>query len=416
MNSQRSLIVGVFVLAGLVLLGVMIYWFGQMALYIRGGYMVHGHLPSAVGVREGKRVHMDGIDIGEVRDARTSQPQRPGVWCDMHVNPGVLIPSDADFVAQQSTIGDLYLDFQTVAKKTPEMLLKAAEQMNLKFRKDQFGLWHARAAEPLWPPPAWQFNIVGRPLWNTNLPPLYLPTDNTARIDGRIVAPSLLPEELVADVRKGLSTLKALEPMAVNIQKLTEPRTLKEAEAGQPRNLWTMIEQFELTARDLQAQLNTKDSRFNQLLADADLSAKKLQETLDKAQKTLDAADAAFKKIGGKTDALADNLSKTSDDARELVKKLDKAVEDATATMKTVNQTFDDLNKGQGPLGKLASSAGQTFENINKGQGTLGKLATNDELYRALTTLMENLKQVADNTDRLMTLWREKGLLAKEGK
>jgi hypothetical protein len=29
---------------------------------------------------------------------------------------------------------------------------------------------------------------------------------------------------------------------------------------------------------------------------------------------------------------------------------------------------------------------------------------------------MENLKQVADNTDRLMTLWREKGLLAKEGK
>jgi ABC-type transporter Mla subunit MlaD len=350
MNEKRSIIVGLFVLVGAALLGVMIFWFGQVAFLIRGGYVVHGHLPSAVGVRAGKRVHMDGIDCGEVQNVRTSQPQKAGVWVDMHINRGILIPTDAAFVAQQSTIGDLYLDFQTTLKKPPE-------------------------AAPA--------------------PPSSLPTDGTAYIEGHVVAPSLLPEELVADVRKGLSTLKALEPVAANIQKLTEPRTLKDVEAGQPRNLWTMIEQFEVTGKTLQDQLDKKDSSFNTLLAEADISAKKLQETLDAAKKTLAAADETFKKLGAKTDTLADDLAKSTGDARDLIKKLDKAVEGATTTMNTVNRTF---------------------ENINKGQGTLGKLATDDELHRALTTLLEDLQSVADNADRLIIMWRKEGITAKEGK
>jgi len=357
MNEKRSTIVGLFVLVGAALLGVMIFWFGQVAFLIRGGYVVHGHLPSAVGVRAGKRVHMDGIDCGEVQNVRTSQPQKAGVWVDMHINRGMLIPTDAAFVAQQSTIGDLYLDFQTTLKKPPEA-----------------------APAPPAPPPA---------------PPSFMPTDGTAYIEGRVVAPSLLPEELVADVRKGLSTLKALEPVAANIQKLTEPRTLKDVEAGQPRNVCTMIEQFEITGKKLQDQLDKKDSSFNTLLADADLSAKKLQETLDAAKKTLAAADETFKKLGAKTDTLADDLTKGAGDARDLIKKLDKAVEGATATMNAVNRTF---------------------ENINKGQGTLGKLATDDELHRALTTLLEDLQSVADNADRLIIMWRKEGFMAKEGK
>jgi phospholipid/cholesterol/gamma-HCH transport system substrate-binding protein len=396
MYEKRSIIVGVFVLVGGVLLAVMIFWFGQVAFFIRGGYIVHGHLPSAVGVRAGKRVHMDGIDCGEVQDVRTSQPRRPGVWVDMHISPGVSIPADAAFVAQQSTIGDLYLDFQTPVKQAPEALMQAAEQLGVQFRKDRFGLWHILPSEEQWPPPAWQFNIVSQPFWGGNpIPPLTLSTDGTARVVGRVVAPSLLPEELVADVRKGLSTLKALEPVAVNIQKLTEPRTLKDVEAGQPRNFCTMIEQFEVTGRLLQAQLDQKDSNLNKLLVDADLSAQKLQEALDTTKKTLAAAESTLKTVGAKTGEVADRLGKTADKADDVMGRLGKAVDGATATMNSINQTF---------------------EKINKGEGTLGKLATDPELYRALTTLLENLQDVADNADRVLTLWREQGIFAKEGK
>jgi len=397
MYEKRSIIVGVFVLVGGVLLAVMIFWFGQVAFFIRGGYIVHGHLPSAVGVRPGKRVHMDGIDCGEVQEVRTSQPQRPGVWVDMHVNPGVFIPADAAFVAQQSTIGDLYLDFQTPVRQPPEALMQAAEQFGVQFRKDRFGLWHILASDEQWPPPAWQFNTVSRPFWNGNpIPPLTLPTDGTARMTGRIVAPSLLPEELVADVRKGLSTLKALEPVAVNIQKLTDPRTLKDVAAGQPGNFCTMIEQFQVTGKLLQDQLDQKDSNLNKLLIDADVSAQKLQEALDTTKKTLAAAEATLKTVGAKTGEVADRLGKTADKADDVMGKLGKAVDGATATMNSINQTF---------------------EKINKGEGTLGKLATDPELYRALTTLLENLQDVADNADRVLTVWRKQGILfGKEGK
>jgi len=392
MQEKRSVIVGLFVLAGAALLGLMIWWFGQVAYYLRGGYVVQGHLPSAVGVRAGKRVHMDGIDIGEVQDIRTSQPQKPGVWVDMHINHGVEIPADIAFIAQQSTIGDLYLDFQTTPKKPLEAMI-AAEALHLKFRRDRFRLWHAAPSEEEWPGPPWQFNIIYEPFWNPNPPPPHLPIDRTARVVGRIVAPSLLPEELVADVRKGLSTLKALEPVAINIEKYTRPPAEKPGQT--PGNLWTMTDQFQTTARLLQDQLEQKDSNLNRLLVDADVSAKKFQETLDKAEKTLANADEAIKKFGAKTDTLADRLIETTDKADDVFGKLDKAVASATTTMNTMKQTF---------------------ENINKGQGTLGKLATDEQLYRALTTLLENLQDVADNADRLMTLWRKQGITGKEGK
>jgi ABC-type transporter Mla subunit MlaD len=345
-TTYRSFIVGTFVLAGLVLLGLMIYWFGQVAFYFRGGYIVHGHLPSAVGVREGKRVHMDGIDIGDVRDVHTSQPERPGVWVDMHINPGFLIPTYAEFVAQQSTIGDLYLDFQTSAKKPPAVTL-------------------------------------------------YLKPK--ARVDGRVVAPTLLPEELVADVRKGLSTLKALEPVAANIQKLTEPPPLKPGEETYQRNLWSALNEFQEASAELRNQLHENDSNFNKLLRNANSSAQDLSETLRKAQETLAEATTTFKELRGRADLLADKLTDDADKVAETLAKLDKAVDQATETMTSINRTFDD---------------------INRGQGTLGKLATDDELYRALTTLMENLNVVADNANRLLTLWRQKGILAnpKEGK
>jgi hypothetical protein len=395
MSDTKSIIVGLFVVVGAVLLAVMIMWFGQVALFIRGGYFVTGHLPSAVGVRDGKRVHMDGIDVGEVTNVRTSQPDKPGVWVEMHINPHVEIPADADFVAQQSTIGDLYLDFQTTPKRPLDGAALAPGQLHLAFRRDAFGLWHVAEEPKPWPPPAWQFNIVSQPFWSPNLPPLFLPTDGQARVGGRIVAPSLLPEELVADVRKGLSTLNDLRPMAANIQRLTEPRTLADLKQGKQRNLWTMTEQFEVTAKTLQDQMESKDSNLNQLLANANVSVKELREAIALAKDTLKTADTTFKDVGKKADALATSLNDDAKKAADLMARIEKAVDGATATMKSLQATFD---------------------NVNAGKGTLGKLATDDDLYRALTTLIENLKTVADDTDRLMTMWRQQGIFAKEGK
>ena len=116
MNDKKHIIVGVFVLVGAILLGTMIVWFEGVAIFVRGGYTVYTHLDSAIGIRAGKRVHLDGIEVGEVVAVKSAEPERRGVWLDLRITPGTNIPENARFVAQQSAVGgDAFMDFQTVA-------------------------------------------------------------------------------------------------------------------------------------------------------------------------------------------------------------------------------------------------------------------------------------------------------------
>ena len=256
----------------------------------------------------------------------------------MLINPKVRIPREAQFVAQQSTIGDLYLNFETTGKSLA-----------------------------------------------------YLPIDGSAKIEGSIKAPSLLPEDVLKEVREGLASLKQIGPLVANLTELTAPRTLKDVEAGQPRNLWTTLEQFEATAQSMQNQMDKPDSELGKLLATARMAAEDLRKTLAKASETLDTANKGFASMGeagknanallDKSNALADKLAKDADQAKVLL---------------------DNMN------GLLTD--------LRAGKGTLGKLLTDDELHRALVTLIENLQTLSDNTNRLMTMWRKEGLFAKEGK
>ena len=318
-------------MVGLVFLGIMVVWFEGVGTLIRGGYYVHGHMPTSIGIRSGKRVHLDGIEIGSVTDVTSSQPDQPGVWVHMRIDPGTRIPEQAIFVGQQSTVGDLFLDFQSTTKPTS-----------------------------------------------------YLPSDGTARIEGILKTPSLLPEDVLTEVRDGLSSLKKIEPLVANLTRLTEPRTLKDVETGQPRNLSTAIEQFETTAKSLQAQMDETESPFNQTLAQAQDA---LAET-KKAMATINEVAKQFEEAGAKASATLDKTAVLAD-------KLTQDAEKAEAVLDQVNSLIAD---------------------VRDGKGTMGKMLTDDELHRALVNLVENLQGVTDNANRLLIMWRKEGVLAKEKK
>ena len=345
MNDRKHIVVGLFVLGGLILLGVLIVWFEGVSHLIRGGYEVRAHLPTAKGIRTGKRVHLDGIEIGDVSDVTSSQPERAGVWVHLRVNPQVRIPSDAAFIAQQTMGGDIYLDFQSPPKTTA-----------------------------------------------------YRARDGTATVDGTLKPPSLLPEDVMKQVYDAMRKIEDVEALVTNLTHLTAPP--KDVAPDKRKNLWTLIDQFHSTADTLENQLTGKDTEkgLGRLLVQAGDAARELQKTLEQARATLKNADKSLQTVGeaGKT---VTDLGKKGEallargDA--LIARLDKTAKEADTLLTNLNATVTD---------------------VREGKGTMGRLMTDDELHQALVTLVRSLKEMADNTNRLVTLWREEGILAKEGK
>ena len=77
---------------------------------------------------------------------------------------------------------------------------------------------------------------------------------------------------------------------------------------------------------------------------------------------------------------------------------------------------LDKLSKDADNLNATLDNANAVLTDIRQGKGTLGQLAANDQLHRELVDLVENLRAMTDNVNRLVTMWREQGLLSKEGK
>ena len=86
MNNTKYVITGLFVIGGLALLAILIVWFEGLPGLLRGTYTVRAHLANSMGIRESKRVHRDGIAIGDVTAVTSSLPDEPGVWVVMRIS------------------------------------------------------------------------------------------------------------------------------------------------------------------------------------------------------------------------------------------------------------------------------------------------------------------------------------------
>ena len=347
MNDKKHIIVGVFVLVGAILLGTMIVWFEGVAIFVRGGYTVYTHLDSAIGIRAGKRVHLDGIEMGEVLSVSSAEPAKRGVWLRLRINPGMNIPKNAQFVAQRSvTGGDAFMDFRTV---TP-----------------------------------------------TNE---FLPQDSSARVEGTIIPPALLPPDLVA-----------------NLNEVLAPRTLEEVKAGKPANLPSALAQVQATAKAIQDEFQQPESSFRVFLGKASTSTEELDKTLKIIQNTLTKPDSDLNQLLTESRKMVKGVDETLTSVRTIADTYAKAGVSLTQTSDEARKALAQFTKDAEDIGVLTKNLNTVVDNIQKGQGTMGKLMTSDELHRQLVNLVENLQKMTDNTNRLVTLWREKGMLAKEGK
>ncbi len=94
-DTKRNLLVGLFVLGGLLCLGILIVIFGQTRGLFGKRYVVTAKYDSIVGVRSGTDVTLAGAWVGKVLDIKMVDPSRPneGVKVVLEIDPKFSIPS-----------------------------------------------------------------------------------------------------------------------------------------------------------------------------------------------------------------------------------------------------------------------------------------------------------------------------------
>lgn len=228
----------------------------------------------------------------------------------------------------------------------------------------------------------------------------YLPTDGSASVEGIEEPYSFLPEEVSGALSEAAGNLAGLKDLIANLTELTQPRTLADVKAGKPRNLSTTLEEFSTAAESVQALAADPDTKA--LLSSARTSADELSKTLVAARQTMAEIQATFKDVGADAGGTLASIQKTSDTWRETGQKVDLLVQQMALDADHADRLVGDLT---------AVVAG-----VREGKGTVGKLMTDPELHNALVTLTENLNALASDAKRLITFWREEGILAKDKK
>ncbi len=147
--------------------------------------------------------------------------------------------------------------------------------------------------------------------------------------------------------------------------------------------------------------------KINTLLTElnSQLGENRIKNTLQNLDKTLTTADNSIKKMealleskNSKIDGILSNVNTVSYDLKSSTPKIN-------AILTNFEQTSAELNKMELEatvklLKKTLTEMSLTIDNINKGNGSLGQLATNDELYKKFNTTLESFKKLAVDIEK----------------
>lgn len=119
MKSKLEFKVGLFVLAGLVLLAIMMLQFSKGMSFFRPTYRINLQAEDAGGLREKAAVLMSGVQVGSVSDIQLA-PDGRSVQLGLKIYKDYPIYQDAKFVLEQSGfLGDQYVAIVPTENRAP---------------------------------------------------------------------------------------------------------------------------------------------------------------------------------------------------------------------------------------------------------------------------------------------------------
>jgi phospholipid/cholesterol/gamma-HCH transport system substrate-binding protein len=87
-----EVIVGIFLLLGLLALGYLAIKLGRMEVIGSGGYTVYATFPTVGGLRSGSSVEIAGVEVGRVEEIRLQDYQ---ARVALRINGGIQLPEDS---------------------------------------------------------------------------------------------------------------------------------------------------------------------------------------------------------------------------------------------------------------------------------------------------------------------------------
>jgi phospholipid/cholesterol/gamma-HCH transport system substrate-binding protein len=353
-NKGQNTLVGLFVLGGLVCLGVLIVKFGEVGWW-PSGYMVKatfGHdMPN---IREGTEVSMSGVTIGRVREVTLDPGNNPIVTMEINEEHKVFKDSTAEVRAP-------LMGQPTIAITPP-------------------------------PVPAGELQE--------------LPRDGKSVLPGRVFGPldNIIDPELMDTVKMTTEQIRslaeALQPAAEAFTELVEQRTIEDVERAEkmgqtlPPNLYTTVNRLHNVLAHLETVVG--DPANQQNLADTLANLKLASEDARAAVMNFVEFSKSVQTSAGKADALLDNINAKVDGTYAHI--------DAIGSKFTEN-----LDK----LSQLLDYANSAGHDLAKGKGSAGMLLRDPEFYESLLLTTKRLGEAAAELQVLLKKWQEKGILAR---
>ena len=346
-EGTRNVLVGVFVLASLIVLGVLMVWFGEMPVWLgRSEWTLRiTGVQELSGIGEASPVNMNGVQIGRVTSLEFKDLRRPalGVEIVTRIKNKFSVPQGAFARVYGATLG--------------------------------IGTGH--------------IEIIVEPGAPTT------PLDRgQALIRGemRSVIGELISKDLVSSVERMITHIgnlaEATEPVAENVALLLEQRTVADvsqpgaAERGIQANLSTVIERVDTLAAHLNRVLGDENVQGDVKVAVRDLKSatEGLRETVALWQRESERVSA---NVNARIDRTAENL------------------EEAFTKLHQVLENLDDAST------RLA----RVLNRVDNGEGTAGLLVNDARLYEAAVLSFERLAEAVDTLQRILGKIEEDGYI-----
>lgn len=352
-DRKQNVLVGLFVLAGLMCLATLIVLFGESRALFGQRYQITARFDRVEGVREGTDVNLAGVWVGSVLKVMLADPTQPheGVHAILDIDPKYSVPQGSIAVVL-----------------TP---------------------------------------LMGQPIINIIPPPVaaaLLPQDGTAAIRGEVKNPleQVIDPGLMATLEK--TTFKigelagALTPAAQALEKLLEQRSIEQ------------VDRPALAPEAVTANLSTAVERLDNVLKHIGtvLGDPEVQSNLKQTLANFKAASEEAKLAVTGLNAFAEQAQKTMVSAHGVVEKVDATVVSAHEHIDALGMR---LRTNTEQLSRVLDHMTAVGQQMAEGEGTVGMLLRDPKFYDELMLTVQRLGSAAGELEVLIKQWQKQGLL-----